>query len=137
MEGTSASPIVRTAMPFRPDRPFAPRKLPFFYGWWIVAVGTLGILASIPGQTMGVSVFTDHLIEVTGLSRLALANAYLIGTLASGLLLPLGGVLLDRFGARVLAVAACVGLAATLLFLSRIDHVIVWIAEAFGLVAPP
>ncbi len=116
-----------------PDRPFAPRRLPVFYGWWSAAVGTLGILASRPGQTMGVSVFTDQLIEVTGLSRLGLANAYLIGTLASGLLLPIGGVLLDRLGSRVLAIAACAGLAATLLFLSRVDLVIRWITQALGL----
>jgi OFA family oxalate/formate antiporter-like MFS transporter len=122
-------------MLLHPDRPFAPRKLPFFYGWWLVVVGTLGIIASIPGQTMGVSVFTDHLIEVTGMSRLALSNAYLIGTLASGLLLPRGGLLLDRLGARALAMAACAGLAATLLFLSRIDRVIGWIADALGLAA--
>ena len=122
-------------MLLHPDRPFAPAKLPFFYGWWLVAVGTLGILASIPGQTMGVSVFTDHLIEATGMSRLGLSNAYLIGTLASGLLLPRGGLLLDRLGARVLAMVACVGLAATLLFLSRIDRVIAWVAETLGLAA--
>ena len=73
---------------------------------------------------MGVSVFTDPLIDATGLSRLALSNAYLLGTLMSGLLLPMGGVLLDRFGARLLAVFACGGLAATLIFLSRIDRVI-------------
>ena len=50
-------------MLLHPDRPFAPRNLPFFYGWWLAAVGTLGILASMPGQTMGVSVFTDQLLE--------------------------------------------------------------------------
>lgn len=64
-----------------PDFPFAPRRLPFFYGWVIVGVATLGVVMSIPGQTMGVSVFTDHLIRVTGLTRLELAYTYLVGTL--------------------------------------------------------
>ncbi len=106
-----------------PNRPFAPARLPFFYGWVIAGTGALGVLASIPGQTMGVSVFTDDLLAATGLSRIALSNAYLVGTLASGLLLPFGGVLFDRFGARPLAILACWGLAATLCFLAYIDRV--------------
>jgi hypothetical protein len=83
----------------QPDFPFAPGNLPVFYGWIILVVTTIGILMSIPGQTAGVSVFTDHLIAATGLSRLGLSNAYLIGTLTSGLLLPFGGVFIDRLSA--------------------------------------
>ena len=44
---------------FEPDFPFAPSRLPFFYGWLVLVVATLAILVSIPGQTMGVSVFTE------------------------------------------------------------------------------
>ena len=84
----------------QPNYPFPPDRIPFFYGWMIVAAATVGILMSIPGQTMGVSVFTDHLLEATGLSRLSLSNAYLIGTLTSGLLLPFGGMLLESTGGK-------------------------------------
>ena len=49
--------------------PFAPSRLPFFYGWVIVFAATIGSIFSIPGQTMGFSVFTDVLIEELGLSR--------------------------------------------------------------------
>ncbi|MEQ8454083.1 MAG: MFS transporter [Sandaracinaceae bacterium] len=104
------------------DVPFAPRRFPFFYGWWILVVSTIGVIMSIPGQTMGVSVFTDDLLAATGLSRVALANAYLAGTVASGLTLPFGGRLLDRFGARATASVAAVALGATLLYLSVVDQ---------------
>ena len=40
------------------------------------------------------------------LGRLGLANAYLLGTLMSGFLLPWGGRLVDRFGARSTATVA-------------------------------
>ena len=103
------------------DVPFAPSRVPFFYGWWIVAVATVGVILSIPGQTMGVSVFTDDLLDATGLSRVHLANAYLAGTVASGLTLPLGGRVLDRIGARAAAVFASVGLGVTLVYLSYVD----------------
>ena len=68
--------------------PFAPSACPFFYGWVIVFAATLGTIASIPGQTMGFTVFTDVLMEELGLSRVELSLAYCLGTVASGLTLP-------------------------------------------------
>ncbi len=109
----------RTATRSTPGtRPFDPRRAPFYYGWVIVVVGTIGAIASVPGQTAGVSVFTDDLISTTGLTRLQVAIAYLIGTGTSGLLLGAGGRAIDRYGSRVVALAATLGLAATLLGLS-------------------
>lgn len=116
-----ASPPVKHF--FQPSHPFKPAQLPIFYGWVILAASTFGTLTSIPGQTIGVSVFTDHLLEATGLSRLALSNAYLVGTITSGCLLPLGGVLLDRLGARLVIVMAAVWLGLTLAYLSVSDRI--------------
>ncbi|MFN3257877.1 MAG: MFS transporter [Ilumatobacter sp.] len=99
-------------------RPFDPARVPFYYGWVILVVGTIGIVASAPGQTNGVSVFTDDLTSTTGLTRLQLAIAYLVGTGSSGLLLGRGGRMIDRYGSRVIALAAVVGLSATLVALS-------------------
>lgn len=98
--------------------PFDPAKVGFYYGWVVLVVGTLGLVASVPGQTAGVSVFTDPLTDTTGLSRVQLSVAYLIGTGASGFLLPLSGRVLDRYGSRVVALAATLGLAATVTALS-------------------
>lgn len=114
---------------FQPDFPIDPRRWPFFYGWVILLTSILGVVASIPGQTIGVSVFTDHLIRVTGLTRLELSNAYLLGTLTSGLLLPFGGKILDRLGARFTMVAAALGLAATLCYLSVSDFGVRWLVQ--------
>ncbi len=49
--------------------PFDPARSPLYYGWAVLVVGTIGMIASIPGQTAGVSVFTDDLTEVTGLTN--------------------------------------------------------------------
>ncbi|MGA9279022.1 MFS transporter [Ilumatobacter sp.] len=100
--------------------PFDPRRVPFYYGWVIVVAGTIGAIASVPGQTAGVSVFTDDLIGTTGLTRLQLAIAYLIGTGTSGVLLGAGGRAIDRYGSRVVALGATLGLASTVLALSLI-----------------
>ncbi len=91
----------------------------------MIAVGsTVGVIASIPGQTMGVSVFTDSLIEATGLSRLAVSQAYLVGTLLSGFSLPFAGAWLDRRGARLAGWVACLGLGVVLAYLSQVDRLI-------------
>ena len=117
----------------QPDFPFQPRSLSVFYGWVILVVTTIGVIMSIPGQTAGVSVFTDHLIAATGLSRLALSNAYLIGTLASGLLLPFGGVFIDRFGARLVVLGASIWLAMTLIYLSISPSLAQWTSRGLSL----
>ena len=101
-------------------QPFDPRRVPFYYGWVVVVAGTIGAIASVPGQTAGVSVFTDDLISTTGLTRLQLAIAYLVGTGMSGLFLGAGGRAIDRHGSRVVAFAATLGLSATLVALSAI-----------------
>ena len=100
--------------------PFDPSRVRVYYGWIVLVVGSIGVLASVPGQTAGVSVFTDHLTEATGLSRLQLSIAYLIGTGSSGLLLSRGGRAIDRHGSRKVALGAVLGLAATLVGLSMV-----------------
>lgn len=103
--------------------PFSPARSPFFYGWVIVLVSTLSIICSIPGQTNGVSLFTDHLIEALGIRRSDLAVAYMIGTIASGCILPVAGKLLDRIGVRFMSVFATTGLSLSLLVLSQVDRI--------------
>ena len=118
--------MVKTARPAEAEKPandrwpFDPSRFRFYYGWVVLIVGSVGVLASVPGQTAGVSVFTDHLTEATGLSRLQLSIAYLIGTGTSGLLLSRGGSAIDRHGSRRVAVVAVIGLASTLIGLSMV-----------------
>ena len=61
---------------------------------------------SIPGQTVGVSAFTDFLIEELVIGRSLLSLAYLMGTITSAMLLTYVGILYDRFGARLLTPCA-------------------------------
>lgn len=101
--------------------PFSPARWPFFYGFWIVLCGILGILMSAPGQTIGVAVFTDYLIEALNVSRLQLSLAYMVGTIGSSLVIVRAGRLIDLIGARSVAAAASLFLGCVLLYLSRVD----------------
>ncbi|MCA9251603.1 MAG: MFS transporter [Phycisphaerales bacterium] len=86
-------------------------------------IGTLALLASIPGQTMGVGVFADNLISALNLSRTQLSTAYMLGTIGSSLLLPFGGTVLDRVGARVMLAISSFGLGLSSALLSQSDRV--------------
>ena len=113
-------------------KPFNPGALPFYYGWVILVFASLGIFFSIPGQTMGVSVFTDHLIEALGLTRVRISTAYMLGTFTSSLLMTRAGRLYDRIGARRAAGGAIVFLALFLFFFTRVDLFARGLASLFG-----
>ncbi|NNL96655.1 MAG: MFS transporter [Acidimicrobiia bacterium] len=71
-----------------------------FVGWRIVVLATITAAMTGPGQTIGVSVFVDPLIEDLSLTRSQVSTAYLIGTLLGALALPSVGHWVDRLGAR-------------------------------------
>ena len=115
--------------------PFDPSKWPFFYGWFIIFLGTLGILMSIPGQTIGVSTFTDSLIDVLAINRDQISLAYMFGTILSSFLLTKAGRLYDSHGARLVGGIGSIGLGLSLIILSQVDKIIIGLG-AYGKVLP-
>lgn len=113
--------------------PFRPSQFRFFYGWIIVFAGTVGIIFSIPGQTMGISVFTDYLIEVLELERTTLSIAYMIGTITSSFFLTYAGVLFDRLGARIVAMGSALFLSFSLVLASFSPDISYFISRYFSL----
>lgn len=95
-----------------------PKKVPFFYGYIVLISGSIGVLFSIPGQTVGVSVFTDPVKDALGLTRNQFSNAYMIGTLISAFFVTKAGRLFDKFGARIVAFLSAFLLGVTLLIFS-------------------
>lgn len=66
----------------------------------MVGFSALALAATGPGQTVGISLFIDPLIDELGVSRSAISTAYLLGTLAGAIALPWIGRALDRYGVR-------------------------------------
>ncbi|MDP6548930.1 MAG: MFS transporter [Dehalococcoidia bacterium] len=73
-----------------------------FYGWWIVAAGS--ILNALGGGTywMGFSVYFLPVTKALELSRAQTSFAYGLGRLEGGLEGPLAGYLVDRLGPRTM-----------------------------------
>jgi MFS family permease len=86
-------------------------RLPFHYGWVILAAGAIGAFMTLPGQTNGVSLFFDPIAADLRLTRPQVALAYTIGTLAGTLPAPLVGRWIDRRGPRLAGGVIAIGMA--------------------------
>jgi MFS family permease len=71
-----------------------------FLGWRILFFGIITTALSSPGQTIAVSVFTDHLIRDIDITRSQVSFAYLAGTIGGGLFLPYIGRRIDKIGTK-------------------------------------
>jgi MFS family permease len=89
------------------------RRAPVYYGWIILAIGTLGFIMTSPGQTYAVSIFIEYFIVDLNISRSMVSTLYMVGTLTASLAMPLVGRQIDHRGSRavVAAVSALFGLA--------------------------
>jgi MFS family permease len=103
----------------------------WFYGWTILAVASLGLFVSGPGQSHTFSVFVGPISRDLGISNASIASAYGLATLAAAFLLPFMGRLVDRRGPRriTLAVVLLLG-AACLAFAAALN--VVWLAFGFA-----
>ena len=95
----------------------------------MVAVAALiGVFATTPGQTVGVSGFVDPIAADLGLSRDTVLVLYSAGTFLGILTAPTTGRLVDRFGPRRLVVPGVVALGIACAWMS-----VTWNAWSLGL----
>ena len=87
----------------------------------MLLAGVVGNIATLPGQTNGVSPFTDFLLGALPISRSQLSLAYLAGTIFSALAMPAVGAMYDRWGSRKMGAAASLFLGASVLAVSFAD----------------
>jgi Sugar phosphate permease len=106
-------------------------RSPVYYGWVVLSVATLGMAATLPGQTAGISLFIDAFIEDLGLSRSVVSWLYTVATVLGSLGLPLAGRLLDRYGPRRVAVVLIALLAASCAGMSWVSS---WVGVFVGFV---
>jgi MFS transporter, OFA family, oxalate/formate antiporter len=96
-------------------------RLPFFYGWIVLACLCCAGFARQGPAVATLSIFVEPLTQEFGWSRSALSGAVSLGGVLAALSSPLIGPMLDRYGARVtLCLAVLVtGIAMMLLSLTQ------------------
>lgn len=116
-DGAPANPLSQ-----RPSGLTRRRRLPWA---WLSLVGAAGLISvmTAPGQTAGLSVFTDPLIAELGVSRTGISVSYLIGTLLGALVQPMIGRALDKWGTRPVTVVLGASFALILLSLSFVSEI--------------
>lgn len=94
---------------------------PVFYGWVILAAGTIGSVMLGPSQTFTVGIFIDAFIADLGLSRSTISLIYGIATFTASLMLPITGTLFDRYGARRIIIMIALGLGCACLLIGAVQ----------------
>lgn len=107
------------------------RRLPFYYGWVVVAVATFAMFAATLTGGAGFSVFIAPMSRDLGWSRSVLAGALSIGTIVGAVLAPVIGRLIDVYGSRVVLTLCGGGIAATLTVVSGVTSELVFVV-AYG-----
>lgn len=108
-------------------RPVAGR----FQGWRILAVSIVTVVLTGPGQTIGVSVFIDPMVDALGVSRSTVSTAYLIGTLVGASAMPRFGLFVDGRGVRRAQVVVGLLFTLALVNMAGVQNAI-WLAVGFA-----
>lgn len=95
-----------------------------YYGWVMLPLSMLALMATSVGQTFGISAFNKDIGATLHLTETQLAKAYMLGTILGAIPITYFGYLMDRYGLRKTVLAtisllsiACFSLAMTRNFL--------------------
>ncbi|MCB0192061.1 MAG: MFS transporter [Anaerolineae bacterium] len=106
---------------------------PFFYGWIILAAGTIGVIVMGPSQTFTVGVFIDSFINTFGISRSNVSLIYGVATLGGSLLLPITGRLVDRYGPSRMIILVTLGLGLSIMAVGLTHSVVMLLLALLAL----
>lgn len=84
-----------------PQRSRVIERSPVPYAWVVLAAAVLVTMATLPGQTVGVSVFLDPILADLDVSRSTVSLLYTVGTLFGSFALPFVGRFIDARGPRL------------------------------------
>ncbi len=97
-----------------------------FYGWWIVAAGVVLSIMSGGMYVYGFSAFFLPLTREFGWSRASLSGVVAIARLEGGVLSPLVGYLIDRYGPRRLMLVGITMMGIGFILLSRVNSLVMF-----------
>ena len=107
-----------------------------FYGWWLLGAGTLVLVLQGGLFAYGFSAFFVPLAAALGTSRGALSLAFSFTRLESGLLGPVEGFFIDRFGPRKIMLVGFFLFGLSFILFSQVDSLLgfylVFLVIAFG-----
>lgn len=107
----------------------APFAFPFYYGWFIIGLSFLAYLAASAVRSAP-SVLIHPLEAEFGWGRTAISSAASLNLLTYGFMAPVGGWLLDRFGARRVVIGSlatiAIGVTGTVFVRDLWQFILLW-----------
>ena len=101
-------------------------RLPFFYGWVVLAcVCCTGFSRQGPAVAT-LSIFVEPMTEAFGWSRTAISGAVSVGGVLAAVASPLLGPLVDRHGARAMLCTAVLATGIATALLSQVDSLVMF-----------
>ena len=91
---------------------------PFYYGWIVVAASSTGVFARMAPAITTLTVLIFPISQQLGWSRTLIAGSVSAGAIASLVLSPVVGWLIDRFGARPVLVVSVLALGVAMISLA-------------------
>jgi len=107
-----------------PDEATAAPSSTLFYGWLMLPMAMLLMIATSPGQTFGLAFFNEKFRAAFDLSQTRLSVTYLLATVAASFAIPTIGGWVDRFGLKRSALVAVTTMAAACVFASQVQGVV-------------
>ncbi len=96
----------------------------FFYGWLMLPLAMLMMIATSPGQTFGFTFFNAKFREAFELTQTGLSTTYLVATVLASVALPYIGALTDRHGLRRSSLVTVMALVSVCLFISQAQGIV-------------
>ena len=96
-----------------------------FYGWFIVAAGSVTSFLNLGIFMVGIAVFITDIRAELGWSLAAISLGFSLKQLESGIMAPIGGILIDRVGPRPMAIIGSITMTVGLLLFARMHSI--WI----------
>jgi MFS family permease len=104
-----------------------------FYGWWIVGASFVALLVTVGVGLYAPPVFLVPLQDQFGWSRAAIAGGSAMSAVMVGIISPLAGVWIDRYGSRKVMTAGALVMAAAFALLGLVTSL--WQLYALNLTA--
>ena len=95
-----------------------------FYGWLMLPIAMLMMIATSPGQTFGLAFFNEKFRATFDLSQTRLSATYLLATVIASLAIPTIGGWVDRFGLKRAALVAVTMMAGACVFASQVQGIV-------------
>ncbi len=105
-------------------------KSGIFYAWWVLLICCISMLCNGTSYYYGFTAFFNPIIDNFGWTYALVSLAVSLRGLESGIVTPIAGIIVDKFGSRVTMVIGTVVMGVGFLLFSRVNNLITFYIAA-------